>query len=784
MVAGSWVQAQQTGGAGTNINIPGNASGTCRMAGFSFNNQYFLAYDNGISGYSSTPSLAYGGLISTPTSAGNPPILHFQNPTSIPITGVPTDVNTTHSAAAVVNDAPYLFEFKCKPGKKPSVVNAYYQKYQGSSVPGQPFSTTQTVNSSLSSSLGTLFDVAAAPLGSKMYLFMLTGTGDSPTGITVWSYAGQGSGGPVAESNYTFANSNSPYIQSLDATNVTLESGEQAIIVTTAYVHDGVSQVKAWLFAGNATSPVSLPSFSMANPPYAQIPGTVRLCYGPASGLVAANSCTVFFAAVQHNIFSSDKARIYAGQIGLPTSLAAGTLSQLGGWSQQTNLWQSTRNQFFTQYPYAWTVFPVAVPYGTTTNGYSSVAQYITMFQKGNVSAPFAHPDLMTSSLALEMQLDPSTAATEWDSSVTSTLSDGDAKAAVQSWNLLGIITGIPPLPAGTTVTYRAPILTLAYDKSQGKSVQTSNTTVVTAGVSVDIGFLNSSATYTNAIRQGSTSTQTITLGVNEEYHSNADKNNNTYDAYSDQGYLIVSQPKYFTSNYDVYAYDGQTYLGVSHVTISANGTTLASIPFYLDNPANPYPNNPACIYQSFPVNSNGVAQVTYHLTTDIENWKTSPPILTDVAPFSSFSIPDIAGVDYESSAVKLTSSSTNSFSNATTNKITVGTGVDFFGIGGKGKSSFIMKSQTSVAIATSQTGQIVYPQLQDTQGYSAIKIQPNFNKLANLPNTQPNWMPTIFEGSQPWILSWQVLSYTTTSSSPSGSTGNSGDPSGPHCRR
>ena len=84
---------------------------------------------------------------------------------------------------------------------------------------------------------------------------------------------------------------------------------------------------------------------------------------------------------------------------------------------------------------------------------------------------------------------------------------------------------------------------------------------------------------------------------------------------------------------------------GFSVREISANGTTIDSIPFYLDNPANPYPNKPACIYQSFPVNASGVAQVTYPMTTDIDGWKTSPPVLNDVVPESSYSISDIQGI-------------------------------------------------------------------------------------------------------------------------------------------
>jgi hypothetical protein len=75
----------------------------------------------------------------------------------------------------------------------------------------------------------------------------------NPDSISVLSYGGQGSGGRRLESSYTFADTNSNIqIQGIDATNVTLASGEQAIVVCSPFVGSGQAQVKAWLLTGNS----------------------------------------------------------------------------------------------------------------------------------------------------------------------------------------------------------------------------------------------------------------------------------------------------------------------------------------------------------------------------------------------------------------------------------------------------------------------------------------------------------------------------------------------------
>jgi hypothetical protein len=81
-----------------------------------------------------------------------------------------------------------------------------------------------------------------------------------------------------------------------------------------------------------------------------------------------------------------------------------------------------------------------------------------------------------------------------------------------------------------------------------------------------------------------------------------------------------------------------------------------------------------------------------------------------------------------------------------------VGAEVSFLGIGAEGETSIQLTSQTSVAFSSSQTNQITYPQLQQSKGYSQIQLKVMFDRLIDNPTTPPQWMPTVFTDSKPWI--------------------------------
>lgn len=603
------------------------------------------------------------------------------------------DPNRYHQAAAVLAGPPYIFQFSCPRSGSPTLLNASYEKMIAPVISGTAptFTTVANVSSSIISALGNVFDVAAATLNSRMYLFVLRGNGSNPDSISVLSYGGQGSGSPELESSYTFAGTNlGIQIQSVEATNVTLASGEQAIVVSSPFVGSGQAQVKAWLFTGNSGGQaVTITPYSLANPSYANYPAAIRMAYGPAQGTEKVNSLTLFYAALDGGFFGVS-GRIYTSQLVLPPSLESGSLSQAGSWTRLTGIWQNS-DGFLRQYPYDWTAFSVSLPSSTSTNGYSNVDQYITLMEKGSTNSLAEHRNSFVTSLALQLRIDQGTAGQEWISSEVSNLSPADQVAAVESWNLLGIITGLPPLPAGTTVTYRAPILELKYSTSESASKQVSDTSVVTAGASADVSDLTASADYTYSSEQGTTSSSTISLALNAEFHSAA--STNTYDKYADTGFLIVSQPNLVTGNYHVYAYDGTTPLGISTVTISVGSTSFAAIPFRLTNPRYEVPGEPACIYDSFPTVTNDASEVVYPMTTDIVAWE-NPATLNDVQPLFPSLNPQIINGTYTNSVqLSLTSSNQNTFSGETSNTIDVGEGVSFLGIGAEGDTSIKLTS-------------------------------------------------------------------------------------------
>jgi len=793
-------RGQTLGGAGSYISVnsnPNNAianiSSVCRVAGFSYGNQYYLAYALGagqtvLPGISPLiPTVCYGNFTMNSGSPGTS--VTFNDPTTVTVPGVPANYNLAHSAGAVVNDHSYLFQFKCNYPGTPTLSNAYYEQLVlPSATNPQPHFASNTpgkVSAAMVKSVGNLFDVASAALGNKMYLFLLAGPKGSPNGIQVWSYDGNATTGPVQETNYTFATSTDPnigpYLQSIDACDVQLPSGEQAILVTAVYNRNSISQVEVWLFAGGATSPVTLLPFTPTNPPgESDSQASVRIVNCLGNGGNKINSCTIFYSIYQ-GFGGLGQSTLYTSQIGIPSSLKNGTLSQVGGWSAQSGVWNNNRNAASSQFPFGWAAFSVAAPFGTSYNGYSSVAQYLTLFQKGSERSFRNHDNYLVSSLGQELVLDPKSAQTIWDTSLaaTSTMTPVNAQSAVESWNLLGVITGLPPLPQGTVVPDTRPILSVKYDSSSTTSVQTNNATTVSVGGGVD-DVLVVSATYKNAAKTGNTNSNTIQLDLKKSFGS--EPGPNTYVNDEQYGFLLASAPSFIAGRYDLYAWDGTTSLGYSNETIATNGSTIEEVPFLLLNPSTPISGYPACIYSSFPKNPDGTVVVTYPLMTDIEGWKT-PLVLTDLAPL----IPGYkTSIEYEgtpgsSTTMALFTSSSNSYSTATSSSIKVGEGIDFLGIKINNSSTVTIGSQTSTTFTTGTTTQIRYPELTPTEQtsspiYTLITLNAYLNRLGTSTTEPQNWMPTIFQGSQPWLLTWQV---TDTGTQTAGGTGGGSGPTG-----
>ena len=752
----------------TLVQSPGEKDDKSRVSGFSYGDTYYLAFGRrtGMSTY--IPSLIYGQAT---LSNANPPVLGYQQGKELDIPGINQGYYRCHMATGFAGNAPYIFQFNCSRGSNAALQSITYEKLIPPVIAGNAptFSAIKSVPSSLINNYFSGFavgDVSAASIGSSLYLFvvMQANPPGSPDFLWVMKYDGSGTGGPqlvnALELGY-YPNSNQ-HCYGVDATSVTLASGEQAIVLVTTQANSssgGNPHVKAWLINDNIVNfSQPTPPITLTQPRGLASP-SVRLAYGGGTGTAKTKSCTLFYGGIDTSAFFTS-AVIQTTQINLPASLKAGNLSQLGSWAGLGNMWSNlTYDNYNTEFPYRWTVFSTALPTSTTSNGYANVDQFLTLLAFGEIFYPNTQ-DSFVSSLTLQLQVDPSTAGQQWASGDLATYTGPNAKAAVQSWNLLGVITGTPPLPTGTKVTYTRPILAIKYSNSQTTgAAQTSKTAVATSAKlgGPDFGF-NASAGYTNATIQGSESSNTTTLSVDEAYHSSS---KGTYDKYSNTGYLIVSEPNYYTAHYNVFAYDGTTQLGISTVSIIADGTNIESIPFYLDQPNKPYPGYPAFIYQSFPTDSSGQTLVAWPHTDDIEGWEPQNgalPTLTNVQPlFKQTATTLIDGSDTASSGLSLSSSALNNYTRETSNTVDIGTGINFLGIKVGTTGSVTLNSTQSTAFSSSEDSNIMYPQLQDSNGYSYIQIQAIFDKVGNKPDSQANWIPTIFSGSQPWILTWQV---------------------------
>ncbi len=759
--------AQIQGNQG-NFTLPGGKDYFSRVSGFTYGGQYYIAYGNATSS-GVNPALFYGGAS---LSSSTPPVLTLANAQSVNIPGLPNNNTSWHMATGIVQNAPYIFQFNYAPNNDflspATLLSITYEKMIPPVIAGNAptFSAIKTAPSSLVSNFFPIHDVAGASLGSSMYLF-LDQVVQGQSSIALLNYAGEGTGGVQLLGTNIFAGQASPQpITSLDATSVTLASGEQAIVLVACLNDNGNNvQVLAWLFSGNVGSPVY--PLTLAQPQNTLFNPSVRLAYGPATGTAKTNSCTLFLGS-EIGGFGPGGNQVQTTQINLPASLSGGGLSQASPWRNLSARWLNNFAGGPFLFPYDWTVFSVPMPTSTSSNGYANVDQYLALveFQDGITSS--TGYDSFVTSMTQQLIVNPTTAGQTWVSGDLTTYTGANTKPAVQSWNLLGIITGTPPLPAGTKVNYRNPLLTLAYDNSTTTGAQqiSKNTTAVSASIGGPKSDFNASYSYSNATTQGSEASNTFTLGLTLSFNSNTDS---TYDAYSNIGYMIVSEPNYVTANYNVFAYDGTTPLGISTVSIYAEGTNIEAIPFYLNQPNLPYPGYPALIYQSFPANSSGQPLVSWPQTTDIQGWMGNGftlPTLTNVQSLFKAAGPQyIFGSDSNSTILSLSSSSLNSYSRATKNRVSVGTGINFLGIKVGTTGTVSLSSQQSTTFSSTESSQISYPQLQDSQGYSQVQLQAIFNKVAEQPDIDSNWIPTIFRGSKPWILTWQVISAQPTSS-------------------
>jgi hypothetical protein len=778
LLSGSPLTAQIQGSL-SEVSFPGSRDYGSRISSFYYENQYYVAYN--LSDSSNPFSVKYApalywGLPSIPAGSQT---LKFQNAQKVDILSPnagKNNTNTWHMAAGLVAGIPYIFQFNCSKDSAKTLQSISYEKVIPGKLQSDPptFSKTIYLPSSIVSEIGNVQDVAVTTMGPEMVMFIARA---NPSDIVALRFNGYST--PVFYPELNFTGSVNANIQSIDATNVTLLSGQQEMVIAAVTLdsYDN-SHVTAWMWNGTKlTSAIN--GTSLTQPDYEY--GTdnkytssqfsspaVRLAYGPATGLPTVNSCTVFFGGTPVNAAPYFFPTLMGTQLELPTSSTAGGVYQSTAWSVLDSSWIVANDDPF---PYNWTAFTAAIPgpsYQSSPNStapYNYVGQYITLVQCGqNEMASGDTNNLMTSSLALELRPTAgSTGIKSYPSSHWNDYTGAGQKSVVQGWNLLGIITGVPPLPEGTVVS-DTDVLSISYlNSGTSATSQVSNTSV---GVSGSIGTekvvnVSASAGYSYASKVGTKTSNTFSLNLNISFPPPA--NASTYDNVSDLGYLIVSEPVYYSGTYEVYAYDGITDFGISTFSIWASGGNITAIPFYLDSPNTPIAGYPTSVY-SFPTDSNGDPLVSWPLITDITAWeKNSPPTLPSLTNIKSLfqagsSPQNINGAQTQNDTLTITASELNENSTQTTNKIDIGAGLKFLGIGASTSDSLALTSSLTTSFSSSTGIEIAYPVLSAAQGYKQITIEPILD-VKHTQSAESNWIPTIFQGSSPWLLSWQVLS-------------------------
>lgn len=352
---------------------------------------------------------------------------------------------------------------------------------------------------------------------------------------------------------------------------------------------------------------------------------------------------------------------------------------------------------------------------------------------------------------SVTMQLTPVNTNTQFvNTNQYTTLSVDDQFALAESWTLLGVVTGIPPFVSEQTGSTVTAILEINYSTEDSESNTISNQTSIGMSVGTDGKLIKASAGFKNTTLAATTTGESVSLSFAIQ---NVADTNGSYNYLSNQGLLIVSTPQIEQGLYAVKAYDG-TDLGFNTLAQWFSGSDIVSFPFQLSDP-NAEISNSIAPLRSFPVSDGDNTIASWPLLTDIEDWQNQPTTATTgLGTLLYNGVQTIAASVNSASAETLSSSDLVTYTSTITNELNGTAGLlSLFNFTG---SISTTSTQTSIEQnATTFTWN--YPLLPDSSPYSSFQIQPViYNR--DLSVDQPSWIPTVFESSDPWLLTWDVI--------------------------
>lgn len=335
---------------------------------------------------------------------------------------------------------------------------------------------------------------------------------------------------------------------------------------------------------------------------------------------------------------------------------------------------------------------------------------------------------------------------------VESGYDEGTITSIVSSWELLGIITGLPPYVQGqngVSVTYGR-----ATDFSQ-KTTLTSDQTL-TLGATLLDASMSVAIAASNAVASGTD----VDLSVSLTFSTDS-----TPPASPTHGWFIILQPTYARYTYVISNVAGVSAGPTITILTITNGTTaLIALPFDLTAPNTPLdPSLPElAILCQFPTGSDGSPIVSWPASNDMNGWLALPIGGTAYSQWLQLwqaqelpNQPELISVGDNGYNETLTF--TNSQDNTFQNTVTIKTGTDIaisvFQFSVEGELSIGTEVETN--FTTSYQFVLSYGPLDGVQ--EQLQIQP---KLYQPSAAGAPWLPKLMSQQQPWMLTWRVINF------------------------
>lgn len=762
------VQGQPVGGVVSEVELPSSRAAGARVSGFYYDNQYYIAFsvsqaDDFHHNYG--PAVFYGETAFGTNTDGTTDTseLIFKDAQKVNLAGFPISngpYDTWHMAAALSSQTtPYVFWTNTKDNEGDVASLSVVQMYPSPQAGAAPtFSKVVPAPGDIVNALDNVVDVAIAPYADDLYLIYARG-GDYNDIAVVRFSDDQGEFEFEALIDLPFdwvQGGQNGTIASIDAANVTLDDGSEAILVAAVTMPDKNSfWIMAWLWDPSAPDTQVIPHYTLYNPDSVAIENyipTIRVAYGSLPGLIPANAATlaVYFLQDANNT---------AGWMHQVTALTFP--DSLPGTVQQDlnvglNGWISLSGSPFLGDPLWWTAFtaPMPVPASSNSNdsGYQPVHQFLNLGFIGPNDALSEHNNTMISNLSLI--LTPTLNELQDFTPPTWNTVDSDEQAElINSWNLLGVIAGFPPILKDTEISGNPPSLVIVdYGTSDTTTSSIESQTSVGVSVGASYKFISASAGYSHATKSGTSESATTKISVTTGI-GNPDPDR-TYTSSLDQGYLVVSIPSLQQGLYEVHAFDG-TDLNMTTLSMWINGVDISFFPFSLSDPSSSMGTHTPQALLDWPV-VNGQT-ISWPQLDDVKSW--SEPISTWQSGYDSNYL-NSGGqtVGITSGAITtmtLNQDNTQGYSSEVSNSFNSSVSA-IFGF----DMSMSMTSSVSTTFGSETGITINYPSPVGFDSKLSIQVQPILTTRDTSSSDVPNWIPTVFQNSAPWLLTWRVTDY------------------------